>query len=147
MESIEALSRRAFLQTALLGGAASLAFPRSSQAQGEPCKFGLTPVFLSNDLELLGRLRPTWSQGSAGRSNWCHGGLIRRSPHFSCPARSMPSWEGRPPSKSAAVQRLRGSLYSSAAYESSLVVHLEYTLRERSLEPDMPCTVGRFYDS
>jgi phosphonate transport system substrate-binding protein len=57
LESIEAPSRRAFLQTALLGGAASLAFPSSSRAQGAPFRFGLTPVFLSNDLELLGHLR------------------------------------------------------------------------------------------
>jgi phosphonate transport system substrate-binding protein len=57
MESFGTPSRREFLQMALLGGAASLAFPPSSQAQGEPFRFGLTPVFLSNDLELLGHLR------------------------------------------------------------------------------------------
>ena len=57
MERIEAPTRRAFLRTALLGGAASLALPPSSRAQGEPFRFGLTPVFLSNDLELLGQLR------------------------------------------------------------------------------------------
>ena len=57
MECVEAPTRRAFLQTALLGGAASLAFPPPSQAKREPFRFGLTPVFLSNDLELLGHLR------------------------------------------------------------------------------------------
>jgi phosphonate transport system substrate-binding protein len=57
MKRVEAPTRRALLQMALLGGAASLAFPRSSLAQGEPFRFGLTPVFLSNDLELLGELR------------------------------------------------------------------------------------------
>ncbi len=51
------LSRRRFLRTALFGATASLALPPSSQAEGEPFRFGLTPVFLSNDLELLGLLR------------------------------------------------------------------------------------------
>lgn len=41
----------------LICGAVGLASFRDAFAQNEPFKFGLTPVFLSNDLELLGHLR------------------------------------------------------------------------------------------
>ncbi len=41
----------------VLASAAVFALPSLSQAQDEPFKFGLTPVFLSNDLELLSHLR------------------------------------------------------------------------------------------
>ncbi|MEK1886216.1 MAG: PhnD/SsuA/transferrin family substrate-binding protein [Phyllobacterium sp.] len=47
-------------RTLLLGaaaGIATLACPSVPRAQGETFRFGLTPVFLSNDLELLGKLR------------------------------------------------------------------------------------------
>jgi len=48
--------RRKILKTAL-GGLGLLTMPRISWAEVEPFQFGLTPVFLSNDLELLGDLR------------------------------------------------------------------------------------------
>ncbi|RUY21468.1 phosphonate ABC transporter substrate-binding protein [Mesorhizobium sp. M7A.F.Ca.US.001.04.1.1] len=48
--------RRGILKAAL-GGLALLSLPRISQAEIQPFQFGLTPVFLSNDLELLGHLR------------------------------------------------------------------------------------------
>ena len=53
----QALSRRSAI--ALCGGAAaSIAFaPGLARAQDDGFKFGLTPVFLSNDLELLAALR------------------------------------------------------------------------------------------
>jgi phosphonate transport system substrate-binding protein len=57
MESIEAPTRRVFLRAALLCGAASLAVAAPCLAQGGLFRFGLTPVFLSNDLELLRHLR------------------------------------------------------------------------------------------
>ncbi|MEK1933556.1 MAG: PhnD/SsuA/transferrin family substrate-binding protein, partial [Pararhizobium sp.] len=47
-------------RTLLLGAAAgfaTLACPSLPRAQDETFRFGLTPVFLSNDLELLGKLR------------------------------------------------------------------------------------------
>jgi phosphonate transport system substrate-binding protein len=44
------------MQAALLAGAVSCNF-RPLFAASEPFRFGLTPVFLSNDLELLGHLR------------------------------------------------------------------------------------------
>jgi phosphonate transport system substrate-binding protein len=50
------MSRRKFMQAALLAGAASC-HVRPLFAASEPFRFGLTPVFLSNDLELLGHLR------------------------------------------------------------------------------------------
>jgi phosphonate transport system substrate-binding protein len=40
-----------------VGGFALLSFPRKLLAEVAPFQFGLTPVFLSNDLELLGHLR------------------------------------------------------------------------------------------
>lgn len=49
-------SRRGILKAAL-GFFGSLALPRESNAEVQPFQFGLTPVFLSNDLELLGHLR------------------------------------------------------------------------------------------
>ncbi|MCZ8548687.1 PhnD/SsuA/transferrin family substrate-binding protein [Mesorhizobium qingshengii] len=49
-------SRRRILKAAL-GGAGLITLPRISEAEVQPFKFGLTPVFLSNDLELLGYLR------------------------------------------------------------------------------------------
>jgi phosphonate transport system substrate-binding protein len=39
------------------GTLAAATFGSIARSQGEPFKFGLTPVFLSNDLELLGHLR------------------------------------------------------------------------------------------
>lgn len=50
------LGRRKILQTAL-GGLGLLALGRKSNAEIQPFQFGLTPVFLSNDLELLGHLK------------------------------------------------------------------------------------------
>ena len=50
------MPRRDFAKLVLAGAAAS-ALPNLACAQNEPFKFGLTPVFLSNDLELLGHLR------------------------------------------------------------------------------------------
>ncbi|NGO52731.1 PhnD/SsuA/transferrin family substrate-binding protein [Allomesorhizobium camelthorni] len=50
------LSRRDFSKLAL-ASAVALALPRLARAQDEPFKFGLTPVFLSSDLELLSHLR------------------------------------------------------------------------------------------
>ena len=50
-----AVSRRAVL--GLLAGAASCPSALVARAEDEAFKFGLTPVFLSNDLELLGHLR------------------------------------------------------------------------------------------
>ncbi len=50
------LSRRDISKLVFVS-AAILALPRLARAQDEPFKFGLTPVFLSNDLELLGHLR------------------------------------------------------------------------------------------
>ncbi len=41
----------------VLAGAGTLAFPRPGLVQGDAFKFGLTPVFLSNDIELLAHLR------------------------------------------------------------------------------------------
>ncbi len=49
-------SRRGILKAAL-GIFGSFALPRESIAEIQPFQFGLTPVFLSNDLELLGHLR------------------------------------------------------------------------------------------
>lgn len=48
-----------FSRRQLLGIAAGLAlpFPRSAVALDGPLKFGLTPVFLNNDIELLSRLK------------------------------------------------------------------------------------------
>ncbi|PTE11556.1 PhnD/SsuA/transferrin family substrate-binding protein [Mesorhizobium helmanticense] len=51
-----ATDRRRILKGAL-GGVGLLALPRTSWAEVEPFQFGLTPVFLSNDLELLNHLR------------------------------------------------------------------------------------------
>lgn len=50
------LSRRDLSKLAL-ASAVALALPRLARAQDEPFKFGLTPVFLSSDLELLSHLR------------------------------------------------------------------------------------------
>jgi phosphonate transport system substrate-binding protein len=50
------LGRRKLLQAAL-GGLGLLALGRKSNAEVQPFQFGLTPVFLSNDLELLGHLK------------------------------------------------------------------------------------------
>ena len=52
----EGTSRREFAKV-LLTASMALAMPRLARAENEPFKFGLTPVFLSNDLELLGHLR------------------------------------------------------------------------------------------
>lgn len=48
--------RRNILKAAV-GGFALLSLSRQSKAEIAPFQFGLTPVFLSNDLELLGHLR------------------------------------------------------------------------------------------
>lgn len=53
--SMSSVSRREIL--GLLAGSAACFSGRAAFAQDEPFKFGLTPVFLSNDLELLGYLR------------------------------------------------------------------------------------------
>ena len=50
------LGRRKVLQAAL-GGLGLLTLGRRSNAEVQPFQFGLTPVFLSNDLELLGHLK------------------------------------------------------------------------------------------
>lgn len=50
------VTRRAVIAAAA-AGIASLVVPVRAGATDEPFKFGLTPVFLSNDLELLGHLR------------------------------------------------------------------------------------------
>ena len=50
------VTRRAAIAAAA-AGIASLVAPVRAGATEEPFKFGLTPVFLSNDLELLGHLR------------------------------------------------------------------------------------------
>ena len=49
-----------------LAGAASIALPDIGQAGDTPFLFGLTPVFLSNDLELLGHLRSYLSSRLGG---------------------------------------------------------------------------------
>lgn len=49
-------TRRALIAAAA-SGAASLVVPTAFGAEEEVFKFGLTPVFLSNDLELLGHLK------------------------------------------------------------------------------------------
>jgi phosphonate transport system substrate-binding protein len=59
------ISRRCFSKLALVS-AVALALPRLARAQDEPFKFGLTPVFLSNDLELLGHLRAYLSSRLGG---------------------------------------------------------------------------------
>jgi len=48
--------RRKILKAAL-GSLGLLTLARTSRAEVQPFQFGLTPVFLSNDLELLGHLR------------------------------------------------------------------------------------------
>lgn len=58
-------SRRALLKGAL-AGAASLAFHTNASAEDVAFKFGLTPVFLSNDLELLGHLQTFLSSKLGG---------------------------------------------------------------------------------
>ena len=50
------LGRRTVLKAAL-GGLGLLTLGRKSNAEVQPFQFGLTPVFLSNDLELLGHLQ------------------------------------------------------------------------------------------
>src|SRR4051812_12473493 len=50
------LSRRALLGLAAAGGLGP-AFGTASSRSAEPFRFGLTPVFLSNDLELLAHLK------------------------------------------------------------------------------------------
>lgn len=56
-KSVFGLDRRVFL-TGLASFFASLAvFSRQSQAESSEIRFGLTPVFLTSDLELLGRLQ------------------------------------------------------------------------------------------
>ena len=49
------ITRRNLIAVAV-SGAATLVAPVAPGAEEEPFKFGLTPVFLSNDLELLGHL-------------------------------------------------------------------------------------------
>ena len=51
-----------------------VACPLRSLAADE-LRFGLTPVFLSNDLELLTRLRTYLGKATAGRCGWCSGEL------------------------------------------------------------------------
>ena len=51
------LFNRRTMVTGALAGAASTLMPRFSQGGENAFKFGLTPVFLSNDLELLGHFR------------------------------------------------------------------------------------------
>ncbi len=72
--------------------AAILALPRLARAQDEPFKFGLTPVFLSNDLELLGHLRNYLAHRWGGRSNWSRGGPIRRLRRCSFPGKIHAAW-------------------------------------------------------
>jgi phosphonate transport system substrate-binding protein len=55
--TITADRRRRGLLSGAAAVAASLLLPRTLLANDTPFKFGLTPVFLSNDLELLGYLR------------------------------------------------------------------------------------------
>ena len=50
----------------LLGAAWGLAAPAVLRAERAPFRFGLTPVFLNNDSELLARLQG-WLEGALGR--------------------------------------------------------------------------------
>lgn len=59
------IDRRRFLSSAMAAGVLTLA-PRTSPADGEEVRFGLTPVFLSSDLELLTQLR-TYLSGALQR--------------------------------------------------------------------------------
>lgn len=52
----EAISRRALLGGGVAAGA-TLCAPAIARADGKAFRFGLTPVFLSNDLELLDKMR------------------------------------------------------------------------------------------
>jgi phosphonate transport system substrate-binding protein len=55
--------RRRFLSGAVASASVLLAHARRSAAEEPPFRFGLTPVFLSNDLELLGMLRGYLEKG------------------------------------------------------------------------------------
>lgn len=57
--------RRTLLR-GLLGAACSLAAPAILRAESTPFRFGLTPVFLNNDSELLARLQG-WLEGTLRR--------------------------------------------------------------------------------
>jgi phosphonate transport system substrate-binding protein len=110
------LSRRDFSKLALVG-AVALALPRLARAQDEPFKFGLTPVFLSNDLELLGHLRAYLSSRLGGAvelvsrrtyqeitallvSGQVHAAWICGYPYVQYKAdldlTATPSWHGKP---------------------------------------------------
>lgn len=107
------ISRRTLLAT----GGAALAFAPTVWAQQEAFKFGLTPVFLSNDLELLGHLR-TYLSTRVGEpvelvtrrtyqeitallvSGQIQGAWICGYPYVQYKADldlvAMPSWQGKP---------------------------------------------------
>ena len=51
------VNRRLFTRAIIGGTLAASTLASVARSQGEPFKFGLTPVFLSNDIELLGHMR------------------------------------------------------------------------------------------
>lgn len=107
------ISRRRLLAT----GAAALAFAPMARAQQDSFKFGLTPVFLSNDLELLEHLR-NYLSAKVGEpvelvtrrtyqeitallvSGQIHGAWICGYPYVQYRADldlvATPSWQGKP---------------------------------------------------
>lgn len=107
------ISRRRLLAT----GVAALAFAPMARAQQDSFKFGLTPVFLSNDLELLEHLR-SYLSAKVGEpvelvtrrtyqeitallvSGQIHGAWICGYPYVQYRADldlvATPSWQGRP---------------------------------------------------
>ena len=58
-------TRPGISRRAVLGGVATLALPPPARAATEPLRFGLTPVFLSDDLKLLGDLG-AYLEGATG---------------------------------------------------------------------------------
>jgi phosphonate transport system substrate-binding protein len=100
-----------------MASAAGLCVPARAVAQTEPFRFGLTPVFLSNDLELLGHLR-SYLSAKVGEpvelvtrrtyqeitallvSGQLHGAWICGFPYVQYRADldlvATPSWQGRP---------------------------------------------------
>lgn len=117
-QDVSATSRgRISRRTLLAAGGAAIAFASTAGAQQESFKFGLTPVFLSNDLELLGLLRSylsarigepvelvtrrTYQEITALLvSGQIHGAWICGFPYVQYRADldlvAMPSWRGKP---------------------------------------------------
>lgn len=110
------VTRRLVLAAAMASTACFCA-PARAVAQNEPFRFGLTPVFLSNDLELLGHLR-SYLSAKVGEpvelvtrrtyqeitallvSGQLHGAWICGYPyvqyHADLDLVATPSWQGRP---------------------------------------------------